>query len=343
MKLGLVGYQGSGKSTIFELLTENAPDAAKAHVGQIGSAFFPDERFDKLVKLYQPKKKTPARIELFDTPGLSRDSRSNNAQRLGIIREATALIQVIGVFDGAEPEAELKEFAEDLVLADLQAVSNRLQRVRKDATRPRPDRADLEAEVEALEPIEAKLEAGETTADMQFTKIQDQVTRSFSLLTRKPRLVVLNTAESEVDSVTISSLEADGHMVVSAPFGLELEVAQLPEDERALFSAEMELGEPSRGRLLRAIFALSNQITFYTCDKKEVRAWLLRQGANVLEAADSIHTDLARGFIRAEVMGTEDLLRLGSERDLKAEGLHHLEGKDYLVQDGDEILIRFNV
>lgn len=343
MKLGLVGYQGSGKSTVFELLTGSAPDASKAHTGQIGSAFFPDDRFDQLVKMYEPKKETPARIELFDTPGLSRDTRTNNSQRLGIIREANVLIHVIGVFNGAEPTAELKEFAEDLVLADLQVVSNRLERVRKDATRPRPDRADLEAEVEALEPIEAKLEAGETTASMEFTKLQEQVTRSFSLLTRKPRLVVLNTAESAVDAVTVSSLEADGHVVVAAPFGLELEVAQLPEDERAVFAAEMELGEPSRGQLLRAIFDISDQITFYTCDEKEVHAWLLRRGANALDAAGSIHTDLARGFIRAEVMHTEDLFRLGSERELKAEGLHHLEGKDYLVQDGDEIVIRFNV
>ena len=145
MKLGLVGYQGSGKSTIFELLTEDPPDISKAHTGQIGSAFVPDSRFDQLVELYQPKKKTPARIDLFDTPGLSRDSQANNAQRLGIIREATALIQVIGIFAGADPATDLQSFADDLVLADLQAVTNRLERVRKDATRPRPDRAELEA------------------------------------------------------------------------------------------------------------------------------------------------------------------------------------------------------
>jgi ribosome-binding ATPase YchF (GTP1/OBG family) len=343
MKLGLVGYQGSGKSTVFELLTGNAPDVSKGHTGQIGSAFIPDDRFDKLVRMFQPKKVTPARIELFDTPGLSRDDRDNNAQRLGIIREATALLQMIGVFNAADTAAEMTKFAEDLVLADLQVVSNRLDRVRKDATKPRPDRADLEAEIEALEPIEAKLEAGETTADMEFTKLQDQVTRSFSLLTHKPRLVVFNTADSAFDESTIASLEAEGHKVVAAPFGLELEVGQLPESERGEFAAEMGLGEPSRERLLQAIFEITDQITFYTCDEKEVHAWLLPRGANVLEAAHSIHTDLARGFIRAEVMSTTDLLRLGSEREVKAAGLHHVEGKEYIVQDGDEIVIRFNV
>lgn len=343
MKLGLVGYQGGGKSTVFELLTGNAPDVSKAHTGQMGSATIPDGRFDRLVELFQPKKVTPARIELFDTPGLGRDSRSNNAQRLGVIREAAALIQVIGVFNDADPEAEISQFDQDLVLADLQVVSNRLERVRKDATKPRPDREELQAEIEALEPIEAKLEAGESTAGMEFTKLQVQVTRSFSLLTHKPRLIVLNTADSAFNDGAIASLEASGHRVVAAPFGLELEVGQLPESDRAEFAAEMGLGEPSRERLLRTIFEITNQLTFYTCDEKEVHAWILPRGANVLEAAHSIHSDLARGFIRAEVMSTNDLLELGSEREVKAAGLHHLEGKEYIVQDGDEIVIRFNV
>ena len=343
MKLGLVGYQGGGKSSIFELLTGTPPDLSKSHTGQLGSAVIPDDRFEQLVSLYQPKKQTPARIELFDTPGLSSDARANNAQRLGIIREATALIQVIGAFRGANAKAEVRRFAEDLILADLAAVSNRLQRVRKDATRPRPDRAELLAEVEALEPIHAQLEAGKSTSEMPFSEFEEQITRSFSLLTRKPQLVVLNTADTDVDTAQVAEIEALGHSVVAAPSGLELEVGQLPAAERAEFAAEMGLGEPSRERLLHAIFEISDQITFYTCDEKEVRAWLLPRGATVLEAADTIHSDLARGFIRAEIMGAEDLLRLGSEREVKAAGLHHLEGKEYLVQDGDEVLIRFNV
>ena len=343
MKLGLVGYQGGGKSTIFELLTGTAPDLSKTHAGQLGSAVVPDERFEQLVALYQPKKQTPARIELFDTPGLSSDSRGNNAQRLGIIREATALIQVIGVYRGADAEDEVRRFAEDLILADFSAVSNRLERVRKDATRPRPDRAELLAEVEALEPIYAQLEGGKSTADMAFSEFDEQITRSFSLLTRKPQLVVLNTADTDVDAAHVAAIEALGHPVLAAPCGLELEVGQLPAAERTEFAAEMGLGEPSRERLLRAIFEISDQITFYTCDEKEVRAWLLPKGATVLEAADTIHSDLARGFIRAEIMGSADLLRLGSEREVKAAGLQHLEGKEYLVPDGDEILIRFSV
>ncbi|NOX54525.1 MAG: redox-regulated ATPase YchF [Planctomycetes bacterium] len=343
MKVGLVGYQGGGKSTVFELLTGVPPDPSKAYTGQVGVAVVPDERFDRLVELLRPRKVTPAKIELFDTPGLSREDSSVNAQRLAIIRECAALVQVIGTFAGWDPLEEAKRFEEDLILADLQVVSNRIERLKKDVVKARPDRDDLAAELEALQPLAETLEQGETLRDWQFTEQQDQAVRSFALLTRKKQLVLINTAESQFDSSVLAELQSHGLRAVAAPVGLELELLQLPEDERAEFAAEMGLTEPCRERLLRAIFEVTDQITFYTCTEKEARAWLLKRGATALDAAAAIHTDLARGFIRAEVMSADDLLRLGSEREVKAAGLHHVEGKDYVVQDGDEILIRFNV
>ena len=343
MRIGIVGYQGTGKSTVFELLTGVKPDIAKADQGQVGIAIVPDERFDKLVELYHPKKETPARIELFDTPGLSRDDQSSNAQRLGVIRESAALVQVVGAFSGRDPVSEVDAFVTDLVLADLQVVSNRIERLKKDITKPLPNRDELKAELESLQPLEARLSEGETLHDMEFTEVQKKATRSFSLLSRKPHLVLLNTADADVDTKVVSTLEAKGMAVIAGPLGLELEVAQLAEDERELFAEEMGLGEPSRERVLRAIFELTDMITFYTCDEKEVHAWLLKKGSDAVEAAGSIHSDLARGFIRAEVQQVADLLRLGSEREVKAAGLHRTEGKDYIVQDGDELVIRFNV
>ena len=131
--------------------------------------------------------------------------------------------------------------------------------------------------------------------------------------------------------------------MIAAPAGLELDVQQLDEADRAEFAAELGLGEPCRNQLLRAIFEITEQITFFTSDEKEVRAWLLRRGETAVDAAGTIHTDLARGFIRAEIMAVADLLRLGSEREVKAAGLHHLVGKEYVMQDGDEIVVRFNV
>ena len=343
MKIGLVGYQGSGKSTVFQLLTGLAPDPARAHTGQVGVATVPDKRFDSLVRIFNPKKQTPARIELFDTPGLNRESHSANAQRLGVIREAATLVQVVDAFSGSDPATDLRAFEDDLLLADLQVVSNRLQRLEKDATKPRPDRDELLAELEALRPIAGRLESGEPVRDMPFTDMQIRATRSFALLTRKNRLICINTADSDYDTAVVDSLEQRGYTVVAAPFGLELEVQALPETERAQFAAEMGLRSSSGKRLLEAIFQVTDLITFYTCDEKEVHAWLLQRGAGALEAADTIHSDLARGFIRAEITKTADLIRLGSEREVKAAGLQHVEGKDYVVQDGDEIVIRFNV
>ncbi len=343
MRIGIVGYQGTGKSTVFELLTGVKPDVSKAHTGQVGIAIVPDERFNKLVQLYHPKKETPARIELFDTPGLSRDDQGSNPQRLGVIRESTALVHVVGAFTGKDAVAEVDAFVTDLVLADLTVVSNRIERLRKDVTKPLPNREEIKAELEGLGPVEARLSEGQTLHEMEFSKIQQQATRSFSLLSRKKHLVLLNTADADVDAETVAKIQERGLLVIAAPLGLELEVAQLADDEREMFAEEMGLGEPSRERVLRAIFELTDMLTFYTCDEKEVHAWLLKAGSDAVEAAGSIHSDLARGFIRAEVMQVADLLRLGSEREVKAAGLHRTEGKDYIVQDGDEIVVRFNV
>ncbi|HUG91486.1 MAG TPA: DUF933 domain-containing protein, partial [Planctomycetaceae bacterium] len=216
-------------------------------------------------------------------------------------------------------------------------------RLRKDIAKPRPDRDELHAEQAALEPIAARLADGEPVRDMEFTEPQERACRSFSLLTRKRQLVVLNTAESEYDASAVAELEKQGQRVVAAPAGLELELQALPDEEREEFAREMGLAEPSRARLLRAIFEVTDQITFYTCAEKEVHAWLLKRGSTVLEAADTIHSDLARGFVRAEIWSTDDLLRLGSERELKAAGLQHVEGKEYVVEDGDEIFIRSGI
>ena len=343
MKIGLVGYQGGGKSTVFQLLTGQEPDLAKVQSGQLGIAVVPDDRFDRLVAYHNPKKIVPAKIELFDTPGLDRKQQEGNAQRLGVIREATALVHVVGAFSGCDVAADVEAFNDDAILADLQVMSKRVVKLKKDVVKPRPDRAELQAELESLEPLVQMLETGESLLDVEFTEPQDKFTRSFSLLTRKRQLIVLNTAEVGTHDKQAAELQSQGYHVLAAPLGLELEVQSLPEEDRAEFAAEMGLGEPCRGKLLAAIFIVTDQITFYTSGEKEVHAWLLKRGSTVLEAADSIHSDLARGFVRAEVWDSEDLLRLGSERDLKAAGLNQIVGKEYLVKDGDEVFIRSGV
>lgn len=343
MKIGLVGYQGGGKSTLFELLTGTKADPARAHQGQVGIAMVPDDRFDRLVAHYKPKKVVPSRIELMDTPGLSREHPEQNAARLGVIREATALVLVVGSHAGADAERDIAAFADDLILADLQVVNNRIERLKKDVLKPRPDREELREELACLEPIVARLDAGQPVLGMELSEAQQKATKSFSLLTLKRGLVVLNTADSSFDAGLVAKLEAAGHRIIAAPVGLELEVAQLPDEDREMFAQEMGLGEPCRMRLLRMIFDVTDQITFYTSGEKEVHAWLLKRGGSALDAADAIHSDLARGFVRAEVWQVDDLLRLGSERDLKAAGLNQVVGKEHIIRDGDEIFIRSGV
>lgn len=343
MKIGLVGYQGSGKSSVFELLTGTKPDPGKAHSGQVGMAVLPDARFDGLVKLFKPKKITPAKIELFDTPGLGREHGETNNQRMSIVREANALVHVIGAYAGGDAAADARAFEDDLMLADLQVLQNRIERLEAGIKKNRPDREQCQDELAMIKPIEALLQEGKLLREVEFTDEQEKVTRSFSLLTRKPQLLLLNTADAAVDQAVVKSLTGKGYRVVAAPLGLELEVQALDESERAEFAAELGLGEPSRERVLRAIFEATEQITFFTSDEKEVRAWLLKRGSSALDAAGTIHTDLARGFIRAEIMAVDDLLRLGSEREVKAANLYHTVGKDHVMRDGDEIVVRFNV
>jgi ribosome-binding ATPase len=343
MKIGLVGYQASGKSSVFELLTGVKPDPSKSHTGQLGMAILPDARFDGLVKLYQPKKISPAKIELFDTPGLSREQGEANNQRIAVVREADALVHVIAAYAGGDCLADARTFEDDLILADLDVVQKRVEKLEISVKKNRPDKEASQEELVLLHPILVWLNEGKILRTCDFTAEQEKATRSFALLSRKKQLVLLNTVDSSFDASVVQGLTDRGYRVVAAPLGLELEVQALDESERAMFAAEMGLKEPSRARVLQAIFEVTDQITFFTSDEKEVRAWIIRRGSTALEAAGSIHSDLARGFIRAEIMAVDDLLRLGSEREVKAANLYHTVGKDYVMRDGDEIVVRFNV
>jgi GTP-binding protein YchF len=345
MKVGLVGFQGGGKSALFQLLTGHPSDPSKIQTGQVGEMIVPDPRFDRLVDLFHPKKTVPAKIQLFDTPGLVKGESKGNAQRLGIIRESAALIQVIGVYSGVNPLEEVAAFTDECILADLQIVANRIDRVKKDLAKPRPapERELMQAELDALTPLETLLAAGKPLRSITPTAEQAKAIRAFSLLSGKPILVVLNSAESKFDQAVIDRLRSDGIAALAAPVGLEREIEALSPEDRTLFAEEMGLTESCKSRLARAIFEITDQITFYTCDEKEVHAWLLHRGETALEAAATIHTDLAKHFIRAEIMSVDDLLRLGSEKEVKAAGLFRLEGKDYVMQDGDEIVVRANV
>ena len=343
MKIGIVGYQGSGKSTLFEWLTGVKADPALAHASQSAMAAVPEPRVDNLCAIYHPKKITLASLELVDTAGLSR-THEGNASRLSLIREAGAIVLVVDAFSsGSDPAADVRRFGEDVLLADLQIVTGRVERLRESTKKPRPNRDQELAELAALEPLLALLEAGTPLTAATMTEEQVKATRSFCLITEKPCLILANVADDEAQPERFVAALAGQDRVVTAPVGLEYALAQMAADERAAFCLEMGIQGYDKGNLLRAILDVSGQMLYFTAGEKEVRTWMLRKGGTALEAAANIHTDLARGFIRAETMQCEDIVRFGSERELKAAGLLRQEPKDYVIRDGDILNIKFSV
>jgi ribosome-binding ATPase YchF (GTP1/OBG family) len=344
MKIGLIGYQGSGKSTFFEWLTGVAPDPAASHAGQSAMAVVPEPRVEALCQIYHPKKITLAALEIADTPGLSRTHEGNPA-RMGTIREAGCLVFVVGAYGGTDPAADLNSLDEDLVLADMEIVSGRLQRVADSLRKPiaGKERELLQHEQQTLQMVYEAMENGRPLREEDMTEEQTKVTRSFRLFSEKPRMVVFNTADDEADPSRFTRLAPPGVQAFAVPVGLEMELSRMSPADRREFQEEMGLVSSDRDHLIRTLMDVSCQAIFFTAGQPEVRTWMMPKGGTAVDAAACIHTDLARGFIRAEIMTVADLVRLGSEREVKAQRLVRQEPKDYIVQDDDILYIRFSV
>jgi hypothetical protein len=344
MKIGLVGYKGSGKSTFFAWLTGVASDPALHHTSQSAMCPIPDPRIEQMCQIYHPKKVTIAAMEVVDTPGMSR-THEGNAARLGLIREAGCLVLVVAAFDGSDPLADLRTFEEDSILADMEVVGNRIGRVEETLKKPRAkqDREQSEIELVELKKVLAALEAGKPIRVEEMSEEQLKVTRAFRLLTEKAKMVIVNTADDEEQPDRFRAAIPAEIPLFAVPAGLELELSKMTPEDRIEFQKEMGVGGTDRDQLIRTLLDVSGQTTFFTAGEKEVRSWLLRKGGTAVEAADGIHSDLARGFIRAEAMTCTDLVRLGSEREVKAKHLVRQEPKDYVVQNDDILLIRFSV
>ena len=229
MKIGIVGYQGAGKSSLFEWLTGEAPDAALSHKTQAAMATVPEPRIEGLCQVFQPKKITRAALEIVDTPGLSR-SHEGSAQKLAMIREAGCLVVVATAFDGGDPAADLNNFEDDLLIADLDIVTGRVERLREQVKKPRPNRDELQTELAALEPLHTALDEGRALRELELTPDQQRAIRSFQLFSEKPRMVVVNISDDDTDGKRFANLSASH--VVSVSLGLELELAGLEDAER---------------------------------------------------------------------------------------------------------------
>lgn len=336
-KVGLVGFSGSGKSTAFQWLTGVAPDPARVQQGQTGIAKLPDPRLDRLSAMFHPKKTTAGEIAFLDTPGLDTTERRDNPRRLGVLRESNGLAVVLNGFGGGDLAAELRQFREEIAFADLEIVTNRISKVAANLRKPRPakEKEADQHELSVLERLVGALESGESPATLGLRDDDEKAIRSFQLLTLKPEIVLINQGDASVGKPPPANLLALAPNALAAPARLELELAELPPDDRAAFAADLGVTGSSRDATLRAIFQAMGRIVFFTVGDDECRAWPLRGGADAVEGAGSIHTDFAKRFVRAEVVGYDDFLRAGGMKEAKALGVYRLEGKTYIVNDGD--------
>jgi ribosome-binding ATPase YchF (GTP1/OBG family) len=337
MKVGIVGFSGSGKSTVFQWLTWVKPDPAKSQSGQTGIARIPDPRLDWLSAKFQPRKTTPATIEFLDTPGLLPTERRDNPRRLGILRESGGLLVVLNGFNEPNLVGQLRRFREELMFADLEIVSNRISKLRDQLRKPRPAKqkeAD-EQELALLHRIAAAFEANQTPAELGLKDDEEKSIRSFQLLTLKPEQILVNVGEDRLNQPLPDDLLALAANALAAPAKLEMELHELSEEDRQMFVNDLGLAGFVRDEMLRKVFASMGQVVFFTVGEDECRAWSMPRGADAVVGAAQIHTDLARGFVRAEVVGYEDFQRVGSMKEAKTHGVYRLEGKSYLVQDGD--------
>jgi GTP-binding protein YchF len=337
MRVGLVGFAGSGKSTLFHLLTGAASDPGKVHSGQVGVAVMADSRLDFLASLHHPKKVTPATVEFLDTPGLLPGTHGDNPQRLAVIREGDALLIVLNGFSAGDPAAELSAFLEEMLFADLSVVTSRVDRLESSIKKHRPDWEQQEKELTIVRRVQATLENGKFVSTLGLSTDEKKHLRSFGLLTDKPQVIVLNTFQGQAIPPPLVE-QAPDPLAIDAK--LELDLSLLDPEEREAFMTDLGVTKLGRDRIIRAAYDTVGIITFFTAGDPEVRGWNLERGASAVEAAGKIHTDLAKGFIRAEVTAYNDLHAAGSVKEAKAKHLLRLEGKDYVVKDGDVIYFR---
>jgi len=337
MKVGIVGFSGSGKSTVFHWLTGVKPDPSKSQTGQTGIARIADPRLDWLSAKFEPRKTTPATLEFLDTPGLLATERRDNPRRLGILRESGGLLVVLNGFNEPDLAGQLRRFREELMFADLEIVSNRISRLNDQLRKPRPAKqkeAD-EQELALLQRIAAAFEANQSPATLGLKEDEEKAIRSFQLLTLKPEQAFVNLGEDRLNQPLSDELLTLAPNTLAAPAKLEMELHELPEEDRQMFMTDLGLSGFVREEILRKIFAAMGQIVFFTVGEDECRAWSMPKGADAVVGASQIHTDLARGFVRAEVVSYDDFQRVGSMKEAKTHGVYRLEGKTYVVQDGD--------
>lgn len=366
MQIAIVGLAASGKTTVFNTLTRGHAQTGgfgglQLHVGAVK---VPDERLDRLAAIFHPKKIVHADVTYVDLPAppASSDGRVGTeelpAEHLARLREAEALIHVVRAFEdpavphasgSVDPDRDLEGLDLEFVLADLAVCDRRLERLRASGRHGTAEEREAnEREERILAGLKAALEAGRPIRDVELAPEEEKAIRGFRFLTQKPVLVLLNVGESDLArSAGMVAAIAEGHrhrrtLVDALSARIEMELGELEPDEAAAFMAELGIAESSLDRVIRLSYRLLGLISFLTAGPDEVRAWPVPEGSTAVDAAAAVHTDLAKGFIRAEVVPFEDLVALGSLAEARRHGRLRSEGRTYQVRDGDVIEILFS-
>src|SRR5688572_12492593 len=362
MQVTIVGVPGSGKTTVFNALTgghaETGGFSGSRAAPNVAVVKVPDEQVDRLSALFAPKKTTYADVTYVDVAipaGAAREG-TVNPDVLALVRNADALLHVARAFDDptapapADPWRDVDELDVEFTVADISVIEKRLEKLRTQGRHgSQAEREQAQREEALLQRLEPHLSDGKPIRSFGLTDDEELLLRGYRFLTQKPVLVLLNIDEGALPTAT--GLEASGreryaepHTDVAALAGkIEAEIGELPEEDARLFMDDLGIAEPSRGRVIGLTYELLGLFSFFTAGEDECRAWTLRTGSTAVDAAGAIHSDLARGFIRAQVIGVDELLEAGSMAEARKHGTLRQEGRDYRVADGDVVEVLFNV